>query len=54
MHFCDNFIMDFKLEQRANIQFCVKFSKLGKETLKMLWSTTVEMNCIVDKIIRSS
>jgi hypothetical protein len=28
--------MDMKLEQRANIKFCVKLSKFGAETFEMI------------------
>jgi hypothetical protein len=29
--------MDVKLEQQANIKFCIKFGKSGVETFEMLW-----------------
>jgi len=35
-HIC-NFSMDVKLEQRANIKFCVKLSKYRAETFEMIW-----------------
>lgn len=35
MRFCD-FTMDHKLEQRANIKFCVKLRKLVTETRETL------------------
>jgi hypothetical protein len=34
LHMCD-FSMDEKLEQRANIKFCVKLGKSGAETSEM-------------------
>ena len=34
-HICD-FSMDMKLEQRANIKFCVKLGKSGAETFEMI------------------
>ena len=34
-HICD-FSMDVKLEQRANIKFCVKLGKSGAETFQMI------------------
>jgi len=35
LHICD-FSMDVKLEQRANIKFCVKLGKSGAETFDMI------------------
>jgi len=35
LHICD-FSMDVKLEQRANIKFCVKLGKSGAETFEMI------------------
>jgi len=35
LHICD-FSMDVKLEQRANIKFCMKLSKSGAETFEMI------------------
>jgi len=35
LHICD-FSMDEKLEQRANIKFCVKLGKSGAETFEMI------------------
>jgi len=35
LHICD-FSMDLKLEQRANIKFCVKLGKSGVETFDMI------------------
>jgi len=35
LHICD-FSMDVKLEQRANIKFCVKLDKSGAETFEMI------------------
>jgi hypothetical protein len=34
-YICD-FSMDVKLEQRANIKFCVKLGKSGAETFQMI------------------
>jgi len=35
LHICD-FSTDMKLEQRANIKFCVKLRKSGAETFEMI------------------
>ena len=35
LHICD-FSMDVRLEQRANIKFCVKLGKSGAETFQMI------------------
>jgi len=35
LHICD-FSMDMKLEQRANIKFCMKLTKSGAETFEMI------------------
>jgi len=35
LHICD-FSMDVKLEQRANIKFCVKLGKSGAEAFEMI------------------
>jgi len=35
LHICD-FSMDVKLEQRANIKFCVKLGKSGAETFEKI------------------
>jgi len=35
LHICD-FSMDVKLEQTANIEFCVKLGKSGAETFEMI------------------